>query len=277
MTDPTLNDAELGLFQDVFYRRTGIVFASAKRYFVERRLVERMRVSNEKSVRTYLQLLKRPEGDAEMQQLINAMTVNETYFYRETYQFDCLRRSLLPELTAGRPGCPISIWSLPCSTGEEPYSIALWLLETWPMVDEHEVTIRGSDIDTRTIAEARAGVYNARSVQHLPQETLARYFERLEDGRWRLIPALRGSVEFSTINLMDRGQMVAHRGYDVVFCRNLLIYFDDASRLEAAKSLYDALRPGGFLCLGHSETMSRINGLFVVRKFPDGIVYQKPA
>lgn len=274
-------EEELERFQDFFYRRTGIVFGAAKRYFVERRLKDRIGATATGSLRSYLLHLKYEDGAGEeLQRLINAMTVNETYFYREEYQFRCLVNSILPELLAERPRSedqPIRLWSLPCSTGEEAYSLAIQLLENWREVDRHDVEIVASDIDTRVLADARAGVYDDRAVQYLPEAVKARYFSRTAEARWRILDDLRSSIDFTSVNITDRREMRRHTGrFDVIFCRNLLIYFDDVSRRQAAEALFDALRPGGFVCLGHSESMSRISSLFTIRKFPDAIVYQRP-
>jgi chemotaxis protein methyltransferase CheR len=165
---------------------------------------------------------------------------------------------------------------VPSSTGEEPYSIALYLLERWPEIDRYDVEILSSDIDTEVLATAREGVYGARSVGNLPRETLQRYFSPLADGRWRISRDLVDAVDFSRVNLSDSIDVQRFRDVDLIFCRNLLIYFDDLSRRVAAEAMFDALRPGGFLCLGHSESMSRISSLFQVRRFADALVYQKP-
>ncbi|MCQ4162875.1 protein-glutamate O-methyltransferase CheR [Roseomonas sp. GC11] len=276
---PPIQSGEFARFQEFFYQKSGITFGATKRYFVDRRLLERMEATGTRCFEDYLTLLRfrDPRGE-ELQNLINAMTVNETYFFREHYQFRCLTDSILPALTARRrPGDPLQIWSMPCSTGEEPYSIALHLLEQWPGVDNWDVRILASDIDTRVLEQARLGEYDARALQHVPPEMLARYFTPLRQGRWRLISDLRSSVEFRRVNITEPDETRAYRDIDVIFCRNLLIYFDDASRRRAIEALFDALRPGGFICLGHSESMSRISSLFEVRKFPDAIVYQRPA
>jgi len=280
--EPTIEEEEFQRFQEFFYSRTGIVFGTAKRYFVDRRLIDRMVATGSASLRTYVAHLKyHAGGAAELQHLINAMTVNETYFYREEYQFHCLVNSILPEIVARRAPNdtrPLRLWSLPCSTGEEPYSMAISLLQNWREVDQYNVEIVASDIDTHVLASARAGLYDDRSVQYLSPAIRTRYFTRPTEGRWQLRDDVRGSVDFVPVNLSDRLDMRRQtEAFDVIFCRNLLIYFDDISRRQAADALFDALRPGGFLCLGHSESMSRISSLFIVRKFPDAIVYQKPA
>jgi chemotaxis protein methyltransferase CheR len=213
---------------------------------------------------------------AEMQRLVNVMTVNETYFFRESYQFDCLVNHMLDEVAARKPpGSRIRIWSIPSSTGEEPYSIAIYLLERWARINDYEVEILSSDIDTRVIEAAQQGLYSARSVAQLPRNYLQKYFKPQGDG-WRITRDLVDAVDFSLVNLTDATDTRRFRDIDLIFCRNLLIYFDDLSRRVAAEAMYDAMSPGGFICLGHSESMSRISSLFKMRRFPDALVHQKP-
>jgi chemotaxis protein methyltransferase CheR len=204
------------------------------------------------------------------------MTINETYFFREEYQFACLVNSILPEIVARKKDkTPIRIWVIPSSSGEEPYSIAMCLLERWAGINNWDVEIISSDIDTKILAQAQAGLYSARSVQHVPKAYLQKYFRQTANG-YQLSDDLRSAVEFTRINLMEPADVRPYRNFDVIFCRNLLIYFDDVSRKQAVETFYDALHPGGFICLGHSESMSRISSLYKIRKFPEAIVYQKP-
>jgi chemotaxis protein methyltransferase CheR len=213
----------------------------------------------------------------EIEQFINAFTVNETYFYREEHQLQCLTSDLLRERLRVRPrGTPIRIWSIPCSTGEEPYSIAMWLLENWPEVDTHDVDIVGSDIDTDVLDAARAGVFGKRALMRLPADVIERYLVRLDEEHWQVVQGLRESVSFSQVNLVEMAETRVNGRFDVIFCRNVLIYFDDASRRMAAENLYENLAPGGFICLGHTESMSRISPLFSVCRYADAIVYQRP-
>lgn len=274
--EPRALDAEeLRRVCEVVYRRTGMTYGEAKRYFVERRVLDRMARSNSGSFAAYMALLRWDDGEVE--RLINSFTVNETYFYREEHQLRCLGGSLLPDIVGGRrPGALVRIWSLPCSTGEEPYSIALWLLENWRLVDAYNVEIVGSDIDTDALAAAAAGIYGERALSRLPAGVVADYFEAPVDGLRRVIADIRESVKLTRANLIDAASMAEQGRFDVVFCRNVLIYFDDASRLAAARLLFDALNPGGFLCLGHTESMARISDLFAVRRFGDAVVYQRP-
>jgi chemotaxis protein methyltransferase CheR len=209
--------------------------------------------------------------------LTNLMTVNETYFFREEYQFKCLVDSLLPEvIKQKKQGSVIRIWSIPSSSGEEPYSIALYLTEFWPQIANWDVELISSDIDTDILHKAKLGRYSPRSVQHLPPQLLQQHFKKQLNGDYQISDDYRQSVEFTRVNLNEPADTRAYRGFDIIFCRNLLIYFDDLSRAKAAEVFFDALNPGGFICLGHSESMSRITSLFRVRKFPEAIVYQKP-
>ncbi|CAH2601426.1 Chemotaxis protein methyltransferase 2 [Rhodovastum atsumiense] len=276
--DIVITDGEFARFQEFFYQKTGIVFGDTKRYFVDRRLADRIVTTKTGSFADYMTALRFFDPRAEeLQNLINTMTVNETYFYREEYQFRCLVNAILPEVTHHRRREePLQIWSVPCSTGEEPYSIALYMLENWHEVDDWDIRILASDIDTRVLEHARRGIYDARALQNLSPAARMRYFTRTGEASWQIVEDLRNSVEFRKTNITCTADMRRYRDMDVIFCRNLLIYFDDASRRRAAEAFYEALRPGGFVCLGHSESMSRISSLFTVRKFQDAIVYQRP-
>lgn len=271
-----VSDDDFQQFRDYFHRETGIHFDSSKRYFVDKRLTDRVRETDSTTAKDYLARLSRGGSDAELQRLINSMTVNETYFLREEYQFEALVESILPEIVARRTHRqPIRIWCVPSSTGEEAYSVALYLLERWPALATWDVEIVSSDIDTTVLERARAGRYSARSVQHLPRAWLARHFTPCGD-EYQLSSDVREAVRFTRCNLASQRETRAYRDIDVVFCRNLLIYFDDQSRRMAADALYDALAPGGFVLLGHSESMGRMSSLFRPRKFPRALVHQKP-
>lgn len=273
--DPVLTGDSLRHLCQVLYAATGMVFGEKKRYYLERRVAERMRRTASATIARYLTLIQRDPH--ERQRLINAITVNETYFYREEQHLATLSTSILPEVVARKqPGDLVRIWSMPCSTGEEAYSIALWLLENWPLVDAYHVDIVGSDIDTQALDAAREGRYGSRALAHLPASVLEAYFEPEQGRRRKIVDDLRESVLFTQANAVDPASVAAQGKFDVILCRNLLIYFDDASRSDAAKLLFEALRPGGFLCLGHSESMARIGTGFEQVRFGDTLVYRRP-
>jgi chemotaxis protein methyltransferase CheR len=272
----SISAPEYQKFCEYFYRRTGISFAENKRYFVDKRLIERVQKTGASGVEDYFERLRRHDANSEIEILINLLTINETYFYREDHQLDCLANAILPELASERrKGDRIRIWSMPCSTGEEPYSIAMYLLENWSKVDDYEIEIMASDIDTNVLRAAEGGVYDLRSLHRLSPDLVRKYFVSAGADGFRLIDAIRQSVHFTKVNASDVAEMRQFASIDVIFCRNMLIYFDDRSRRQVVESFYDSLGRGGFICLGHSESMSRISSLFEVRKFPQAIVYQK--
>ena len=270
-----LTGEELARVGEFLYRWSGMIFGENKRYYIERRIAERMKRSGMTTVAAYLGFVSSHLGEREA--LINAFTINETYFYREEHQLAALSREILPELVqTRRPGDLVRIWSMPCSTGEEAYSIAIWLLENWPLVDAYNVEIVGSDIDTAALARAVDGQFTDRSLARLPSALRETYFEAESGQHRRIIQDLRESVRFAPANIVEPASVAALGRFDVILCRNLLIYFDDAARLAAANTLYDCLNPGGYVCLGHSESMGRITDRFELSRLADAIVYRRP-
>ncbi len=273
---PALTEEEFRKLCEFLYRRTGMIFTETKRYYVERRVVERMLATGSDSFANYFTRL-RADLRGEIEQFVNAFTVNETYFYREDHQLRCLTSDLLARRIRYRQkGDAIRIWSVPCSTGEEPYSIAMWLLENWALVDDYEIEIVGSDIDTQVLELAREGIFGKRALMRLGADLVTKYFSRVDDDHWQIIADLRDSVRLTSVNIVEQNETRPHGQFDVIFCRNVLIYFDDASRRIAAENLFENLLPGGYMCLGHAESMSRISPLFEVARFADAIVYQRP-
>ena len=276
-TESVISDEDFAKFCEFFYRKTGIMFDPKKKYFAERRVADRMRKTGCATFREYFTNVRfEPSGD-ETQHLVNQMTVNETYFFREDYQLKALVEGILPDLVARRTWeGRVRLWSVPCSSGEEPYSLAIYILEQWADADRYNIEIMASDIDSAILAEAAAGVYGARALQRLSPALIRKYFTEQTNRRYRISADLRSSIDFSQGNVVDPAFMHRFRGIDVIFCRNMLIYFDDTSRRETIEAMYDCLAPGGFICLGHSESMSRISSLFRPRKYADSIIYQKP-
>jgi chemotaxis protein methyltransferase CheR len=275
--DAVISEEEFAKFCEFFYRKTGITFDAKKKYFVDRRIADRMSAAGCRTFREYFSTLRFEASGVEMQHLVNHMTVNETYFFREDYQFKALVAGILPDLAARRVrNKPIRIWSVPCSSGEEPYSLAIYILEHWADADRYDIEIMASDIDSAILADATAGIYGERALQRLSPDLIKKYFVKQATGLYRISNDLRGSIDFSQGNVMDPRFMRMFRDIDIIFCRNMLIYFDDLSRRQAIEAMYDCMPPGGYICLGHSESMSRISSLFRPRKHADSIIYQKP-
>lgn len=276
MSSVVLSEADFSRFRDYFYQKSGIFFEDTKRYFVDKRILSRMKETGHESFRSYFTFVRFQASGEELQSLINLLTVNETYFFRETGQLDSLVEEVLSEVSKRRRGELIRIWSIPSSSGEEPYSIVLYLLEKWPDIANVDVEVIASDIDTKILNKAKQGIFSKRSVNKLPPHILKKYFKKLSDHQFQLSDDVRESVLFNRLNLSDARDMRTMKKVDIIFCRNLLIYFDDASRRAAAENFYDLLHPGGIIFLGHSESMSRISSLFKVRRFKKSTGYMKP-
>ena len=265
-------------FVDLIYKKTGIWFESTKRYFVDKRLDERITELGLEDYREYYQLLKFSVEQTEMQQLINRLTINETYFFRDFPQLqgfaeDVLLQMVKEKIKAGDKR--IRLWSARCSTGEEPYTLAIILLEMLPEPDQWTIEIMASDINTRVLDFARKGFYNSRSIKDVPMEYLARYFiQRFET--YILNTKIRNMVTFKTINLVEEQDMKIQANYDLIFCRNVLIYFDTESRLRVLKRFYRSLRRDGYIYLGHSESVTRITDSFKMKRIGSTIAYYKP-
>lgn len=264
---PALTEEEFRRLCDFLYRRTGMVFTEAKRYYVERRVVERMVATGTGSFAGYFAHL-RTDVQQEIELFINAFTVNETYFYREDHQLQCLTSDLLAERVSAKPrGEGLRIWCAPCSTGEEPYSVAIWLLENWPLVDQYEIEILGSDIDTEALQACGQGIFGKRALMRLPENVINRYFEPLGNERWRILDELRQSVQFSRVNLVEPAETRPHGQFDVIFCRNVLIYFDQTTKANIFDRLSRMMEPDGVLALGAAESVVGITSAF--KPYPD--------
>lgn len=272
-----LSDVDFQKISEYIYRKTGIFLEPEKHYDKVAKYIDaRAKVINVDSFRKYFYILRFEDksGD-EFQSLINAVTVNETYFYREKEQFEVLVDRLLPELHEKRPAhLPLRILSAPSSTGEEPYSIILHILEEGNIVEKRDIEVVGIDIDSTVIQKAKAGKYSERSIHAIPKPVLNKWFRQRTLG-YDLVDDLIGTVDFKVANIFDRTQMRQLGKFDIIFSRNMLIYFDDASRKEVAMTFYDMLNPEGYVLLGHAEYMSRITSVFKAKKIDSTLIYQK--
>jgi len=209
------------------------------------------------------------------QELINVFTVNETYFFREKHQFDTLINYILPELDKIRPLSEvISILCAPVSTGEELYSIAILLMEEGKLIKKRDFLLLGIDIDSNVISKAKEGIYSARSVQKLPPEIIKKYFIE-KNGKYMVRDFLKKAVNFKVVNILDRYAMKRLGMFDVIFSRNMLIYFDEKSKREALAIFYSILKDEGYLFLGHAERIPNDIKLFKSLKIGESFVYKK--
>ncbi len=271
------NEGNFEKMSEYIYRKSGIYLELEKHYDkIEKYINNRTEELGLDNFRKYFFLLRFDDKDGtEFQALMNAVTVNETYFFREHEQFEVLVNHVLPQLHKIRPSDePIRILSAPCSTGEEPYSMVLYLLEEAGLIEERDIEIIGIDIDSNVIKKAQDGKFSERSVHAIPPGQVAKYFKK-SSFSYTLIEDLIGTVEFKVVNIFDRAEIRDLGKFDVIFSRNMLIYFDDASKKEVAMNFYDMLRPEGYVFLGHAEYMSRIVSVFKAKKFENCLIYQK--
>jgi chemotaxis protein methyltransferase CheR len=272
-----ISDTDVKQFAGFFYQHTGIAFAEAKHGMLRTQVTNALTRLGYKTFADAFSVLRSPSGATHLQEVINALTINETYFYREKYQFETLVEMILPKLTATAPrGSRLRIWSLPCSTGEEPYSISIYLRENWPGWHIFNTNIFGSDIDTNVLKSAVRAQYNQRAIARMPEELHSRYFKAQPCGtRFSLTRDVADGVVFNQVNLLERRMMATMHSMDVIFCRNVLIYLDEPARKAAVKNLYDCLKPNGCLLLGHSETMAWMSGMFDIERHGGSVVYRK--
>lgn len=268
-----LTAEQFARLRDFIYQKTGIYFVESKRYFVERRLIDRAEQLEIKDFTTYYSKLRFEPDSAELQAFIETLTVNETYFFREFHQLKCFAEELLPDIVK-RKSDRLIFWSAGCATGEEAYTLAIILQEMLKPETLARCRILATDIDNKVLSFARRGLYGERSFKHIPKPYLERYFEQVGT-EYRVGSELRRLVDFQQVNLVDSASLERLPQVDAIFCRNVLIYFDDVSRRQVALDFYQLLKAGGYIMLGHSESMSRITSLFQLRKFQSAIVYQR--
>ena len=247
----------------IVYEYAGIQLSDAKRDLVYSRLARRVRALHFDDFGHYLDHVE-TSGDGEFTEFLNAITTNLTSFFRERHHFDALRQTMLPQLMKARASSRrLRVWSAGCSTGEEPYSIAMTLRDVMPEGSGWDARILATDLDTNVLAHARAGVYNEERIQQLPDSTVRRWFRRGRGGhkgKVRVAPELQPLITFNQLNLMEPWPM---RGkFDVIFCRNVVIYFDKATQAKLFDRFADALADDGFLIVGHSETLYRVTDRF---------------
>jgi chemotaxis protein methyltransferase CheR len=266
--------AAFALLRDLIVQRLGVFYDDSKRDLLADRVSTLVAAHGLTSFVDYYYLLKY-DGDAERHwaELADTLAVPETYFWRQAEQFEALANIVAPEYAARRSAAPLRIWSAACCTGEEPLSIAI-ALDKAGWLGRIPVQIVGSDASAAMVARARAGVYSERSLRHLAPELRERYFSR-ENGRWRVDPALHQRVRWTTANLVDSAEVGPLAEADVVFCRNVLIYFSDDSIRRVVKVLSDRMPAAGYLFLGASESLVRFSTEFVLEEIGSALVYVK--
>ncbi len=263
-------------FSQFLERHSGIALGPNKEYLVSSRLRNIMR---DTGVKDLSELLSRVERDARGQlkaQIIDAMTTNETLWFRDSHPFEILRDRLLPEFAESRARQPLRIWSAACSTGQEPYSISMIIdqyKQKRPGAIQNE-RIVATDISSRALSDARAGEYAMLALgRGLETQQLKQYFDQTSDGRWRVKKHIAQRVEFKPLNLKDSYSLLGQ--FQIVFCRNVLIYFTGDLKQQILKKIHQTLVPGGYLIVGASEAVNGLNDYYEMIHCRPGIIYRK--
>lgn len=277
---PKLSTETFNLLRDVIYSKCGIYFADTKKYLLETRLARRLEEKNLKSFEDYYYMLMYDrDKERELANLFNSVVTNETSFFRDPVQLGAFGKGVVPKIVEAREKAgsrTIRVWSAACSTGEEPYTLAMMLVEAGLAAKGWTIDILGSDISDNVLKSANSGRYEKYSLRNTPEKYLKKYFTEAGGGENYLVnPSVKGLVRYRKINLMDSIQTRMIKGVDVVFCRNVLIYFDDASKKKAVSHLYDSLNKGGYLFVGFSESLHNVTRLFRPESIERSVVYKK--
>lgn len=257
------------------YEQTGIAFQENQKYLLESRLLSRLKRHKLASYQEYYHYLRCDAyRDKELTSLFELITTNETYFYRDIPQLDTFMNTIVPAvMEANKAAKQVRIWSAACSTGEEPYTLAILLHECAPLAGWN-CDILGTDISDAVLAKAKAALYGAHTLRHVPPALRHKYFFE-HKGHFALSPDVKGRVKLMNLNLYDRPRIKLVRGMDVIFCRNCLIYFDDKAKHQILTDLHAALKPKGYLVIGFSESITHMAALFRPIHAGRSVVYQK--
>lgn len=253
-----LTTSEFNQLVKLVYEQCGINLTPAKKVMLESRLAKRLRVLNMYSFKDYIDFLHSKDGiEQELIHMIDVVTTNKTDFFREPHHFDYMRSTVLPHFHEKHEGSrSFKVWSSACSSGEEPYTLAMVLQEFANQHNSFNYSILASDISTHVLERASRAIYNESTVATLPLSIKQRYLLRSRDKEKttvRIVPALREKVNFIRLNLMDNAWKIDEQ--DIIFCRNVLIYFDRKTQLEVVTKLIQKIKPGGLLFIGHSESL----------------------
>ena len=273
-----ISNKDFEQLRDFIYNICGMYFHTTKIYFLESRLTRRMEATGTKTFQDYYLLLRSTRGSEELKFLMDEITTNETFFFRNVPQLAALENKLLPEIVAikNKMGFrKLRIWSAASSSGEEAYTMAMILLEKrTTLLKDWIIEIVGTDINETVIAQAKEGIYNAYSVRNVP-DLYKRKYIREDSGKFILSPEVKKFVTFNKLNLYEDSKMIFMKSFDFIFCANVLIYFDTASKSKVVQHFYNNLQPYGYFFVGQSESLHGVNDKFKTVHFPGGFCYKK--
>ena len=272
-----MNQESFRLLRDFIYDKSGIFFADNKQAQLETRLAQRLKANNISEFEQYYDLLKYddPASD-ELRNLFDSVSTNETSFFRSPPQVEAFQKKVLPDILAAQSDSKtLRIWSAGCSTGEEPYTLSIIISEALgAALSDWDIRIVGSDLSPKALRSAEQAVYSEYALRGVSQEIRERYFTPQGVG-YSLAESVKKLVAFEHLNLSQTEAIETGDGYDAIFCRNVLIYFDDELKRRVVSKLYDSLKPGGYLIIGHSESLHNISRAFKLVHFTGALGYRK--
>ncbi|HXZ80469.1 MAG TPA: protein-glutamate O-methyltransferase CheR, partial [Terriglobales bacterium] len=278
---PDLGDPAYLKIRDVIYRISGIYQPEEKLYLLASRCARRMSVVNAKTPAEYLeQLTIGGNRDAELRLLLNEITIGETYMFRSPLQLEALQTVILPQMLEAKNKSGLKrlrLWSAGCSTGEEPYTLAMFLLEqNQKLLAGWTFDILATDINDRSLEAAKDGIYGEYALRSTSELLRKKYFNSYDAKRLQVTDQLKSLIRFDRVNLNDDSRMTFLKGMDLIFCCNVLIYFDLASKRKVVQHFYSNLLHGGYLFLGHAESLYQVDDRFRLVHFPGTMGYWKP-
>ncbi len=274
-----MSDEMFRVVREFIYQLTGIYFQDNKKYLLEGRIGKRVQLLGLNSYEDYLQLIKYgTRRTEELRHFYDAITINETFFFRNEPQFEAFEQTLVPAILARRGSLTrqkLRVWSAASSSGEEAHTIAMIYLEKLRTKYQGlELEVVGTDISNAVLETARKAVYREYSIRNMPKQYLEKYFT-IEDGRYLLRDEVKRLVRFDHMNLYEQTRMRQVTNFDVIFCCNVLIYFDTQSKIQVVSNLYNALNRGGYLFIGYAESLHGISTAFKLENFPKTVAYKK--
>ena len=276
--DPFLKEHQgFEFIRDLIAEKSGIYFQTSKRQYFLRRLRRRMEALGCSRIKDYYHVLVTDTTKQELSELLNLLTTTETYFFRNTQQLESFEKEVIPTILRKKQELGHShlyLWSAGCSSGEEPYTLAMILLDTIPDIHRWKISIVGTDINTQVITKAKEGLYSARSLRDTPHRYIMKYFIK-QDDLYQISDQVKHITSFRVGNLLDQKDSSLNQNLDCIFCRNVLIYFDIETCKTVVTMFYENLTPNGYLFLGHSESLYRITTIFKLLKLQHSLVYYK--
>lgn len=271
-----LTDEVFRLLRDMIYEISGIYFSEDSKFIMESRLQQSVKRKQFNHFRDYYYFLKYDQKrDEELSSLIDIVTIHETYFFRENQQLQTFSQEILPELAQMEEKTRrLRIWSAGCSTGEEPYTLSMLILEN-PLFHDWIIEIYASDISQNVLQNARRGIYQPTSFRSMDPYFQKKYFTKETSG-FKISDRIKKNVTFLHLNLNDRERWILLPAVTAIFCRNVIIYFDLAAKKRVIEGFHGKLKEGGYLLLGHSESLMNLSTHYALKHFKNDLVYQKP-